>query len=88
MAGQAGIGNQNFTSSSFVLARYATTGHLDTSFGTNGIVITTLSQGPISFVSALALQSDGKIVAAGNTSTNLQRGFVATNFAVARYLAQ
>ena len=88
VAGQAGIGNEYFASSSFVLARYTTAGHLDTSFGSNGIVITTLSQGPISLVSALAVQSDGKIVAAGNTGTLVERGFVLNNFAVARYLAQ
>ena len=87
VAGQAGIGNQYFASSSFVLARYTTTGPLDTTFGSNGVVITTLSQGPISFVSALALQSDGKIVAVGNTGTLVQRGFFLNNFAVARYLA-
>ena len=88
VAGQAGIGNQYFASSSFALARYTTTGQLDTSFGSNGTVLTSLSQGPISFVNALALQSDGKIIAAGNTSTDVQRGFVLNNFAVARYLAQ
>ena len=86
VAGQAGNGNQQFTSSSFVLARYTTTGRLDTTFGSNGTVITTLSQGPISFVSALVLQSDGKIVAAGNSGFN-SGGFV-DNFAIARYLAQ
>jgi hypothetical protein len=48
---------------------------------------TTLSQAPISFASALALQSDGKIVAAGNTGSIEQRNFL-NNFAVARYLAQ
>jgi uncharacterized delta-60 repeat protein len=88
VAGQAGIGNQYFASSSFVLARYTTTGHLDTTFGSNGIVITTLSPGPISFVSALAVQSDGKIVAVGNTGALVQRGFFLNNYAVARYLAQ
>lgn len=88
VAGQAGIGNQYFASSSFVLARYTSAGRLDTSFGSNGIVITTLSQGPMSFVGALALQSDGKIVAAGNTGTLVQRGFFLNNFAIARYLAQ
>jgi uncharacterized delta-60 repeat protein len=89
VAGQAGVGTnggQYFASSSFVLARYTTTGHLDTNFGTNGTVITTLSPGPVSFVSALVLQSDGKIVAAGNTGFN-SGGFV-DNFAIARYLAQ
>jgi uncharacterized delta-60 repeat protein len=91
VAGEAGNGNPqgiNLTSSSFALARYTTTGHLDTSFGTNGTVVTTLSQAPISFVSALVLQIDGKIVAAGNTGALVQRGFYENNFAVARYLAQ
>jgi uncharacterized delta-60 repeat protein len=88
VAGQAGIGNQQFSSSSFVLARYTTTGHLDTAFGSNGTVITTLSQDPLSFVSALAIQSDGKIVAAGNTGDAKQAGSYLNNFAVSRYLAQ
>ncbi len=48
----------------------------------------TLSQGPISFISGLVLQSDGKIVAAGNTGTAVARGSYLNNFAVARYLAQ
>ncbi len=89
VAGEAGNGSTGLSSSSFVLARYTTTGQLDTGFGTNGTVITTLSQAPISFVSALALQSDGKIVAAGNTGSVVQeqRNFL-DNFAVARYLAQ
>lgn len=88
VAGVAGNGNpQGFSlsSSSFALARYTTTGHLDNSFGSDGTVITTLS-GPISFVSGLVLQSDGKIVAAGNTGF-VSAGFV-DNFAIARYLAQ
>jgi uncharacterized delta-60 repeat protein len=88
VAGQAGIGNQQFSSSSFVLARYTTTGHLDTAFGANGTVITTLGQNPLSYVSALAIQSDGKIVAAGNTGNAVQGGSYLNNFAVARYLAQ
>jgi uncharacterized delta-60 repeat protein len=91
VAGEAGNGNPQgigLSSSSFALARYTTTGQLDTNFGTNGTVVTTLSQAPISFVSALALQSDGKIVAAGNTGNLVQRGLYLNNFAVARYLAQ
>jgi len=88
VAGQAGIGNQTFTASSFVLARYTATGQLDTTFGSSGIVITTLRQGTTSFVNTLVLQSDGKIIAAGNSGTPAQRGFFLNNFAVARYLAQ
>ena len=49
--------------SSFALARYAATGQLDTRFGSNGPVLTSLSQAAISFVNALVLQSDGKIIA-------------------------
>ena len=52
-----------------------------------GIVMTPIGQGTISFVSALALQSDGKIVAAGNYAPPAQDDYV-NNFAVARYLAQ
>lgn len=89
VAGEAGVSinaGQTLISSSFVLARYTSSGHLDTSFGTNGTVITTLRPGPISFISAIALQSDGKIVAAGNGGFSAG-GFV-DNFAIARYLAQ
>ena len=86
-AGQAGNGNDGYSSSSFVLARYTTSGHLDTNFGANGIVMTPIGQGHISFVSALALQSDGKIVAAGNYAPPAGGDYV-NNFAVARYLAQ
>ena len=87
VAGQAGNGNGGYNSSSFVLARYTTTGHLDTNFGSNGIAITPIGQGHISFVSALVLQSDGKIVAAGNYAPPAGGDYV-NNFAVARYLAQ
>lgn len=88
VAGTAGAsqpdGNTGFVSASFALARYTTSGLLDTSFGNNGIVTTTMDT--ISFVSALAIQSDGKIVAAGNTGHSVSQ-FI-DNFAVARYLAQ
>ena len=90
VAGVPGVPNAlgtNFSSSSLVLARYTTTGHLDNTFGTNGIVSTSVTPGPISFVSALVLQSDGKIVAAGNTGFYDGLEFF-DNFAVARYLAQ
>lgn len=94
VAGVAGNGSFNgpqlptqLTSASLALTRYTTTGQLDTSFGTNGIVITTVGQNNISSVSALAIQSDGKIVAAGNSALP-QREDVVNNFAVARYLAQ
>ncbi|HOT92846.1 MAG TPA: delta-60 repeat domain-containing protein [Anaerolineae bacterium] len=58
-----------------ILVRYTTQGALDNGFGANGIVTTTFPEGGVS-AQALALQSDGKIVAAG---------FGAGNFALARY---
>ena len=76
-----------FNSASFALARYTTSGQLDTSFGTNGTVITTIGQNNISFVIALSIQSDGKIVAAGNSGPPARNDLI-DNFEVARYLAQ
>lgn len=62
IAGYAGMGA---TGSDITVVRYNTNGSLDTSFGTNGIV--TSDFGSIyESASALALQSDGKIVVAGS----------------------
>jgi len=73
-------------SASLALARYTTTDNWTPTSGTNGIVITTSDEQYL-VVSALAIQSDGKIVAAGNSAVP-QRDDVVNNFAVARYLAQ
>ena len=47
----------------FELVRYNPNGSLDRSFGNGGIVTTTFPEG--SYASAVALQADGKIIAAG-----------------------
>ncbi|HXM23341.1 MAG TPA: hypothetical protein VN948_18945 [Terriglobales bacterium] len=89
-AGQVGQGvdiSGNPGPSSFALARYTSAGKLDTTFGSGGKVVTTLGSTNTSFISALTLQADGKIVVAGNSEFNTAQGFV-NNFAVARYLAQ
>jgi uncharacterized delta-60 repeat protein len=52
-------------SADFAIARYTITGALDSSFGTAGIVITALSPS-FENAAAVALQSDGRIVVAGN----------------------
>src|SRR3990172_2957508 len=65
----------------FALVRYNANGSLDTSFGTNGIVTTPIG-GYTEYVSALGIQSDGKIVAAGNSHSGVN-----VDFAVVRYLA-
>jgi uncharacterized delta-60 repeat protein len=63
----------------FALARYNPDGQLDTSFGTAGIVTTSVRAS--SEITSVALQSDGKIVAAGWSYDN---SFV-NNFGLARY---
>ena len=53
--------------SDFALARYNSAGTLDTSFNSNGIVITPLNGEDQ--ITGLTIQPDGKIIAAGFTST-------------------
>ncbi len=60
----------------FALARYTTSGQLDTSFGTSGKVLTPI--GSSSGANSLAIQLDGKIVAAGYSEK-------IGDFAVVRY---
>jgi uncharacterized delta-60 repeat protein len=74
--------------SAFGLTRVTSAGVLDTTFGSDGIVMTTIESGSEVFsqVFGLAIQSDGKIVAAGSTSVDL--GFTESNANVARYLSQ
>ncbi len=69
------------THSDFAVARYRTSGALDSTFGSGGIVTTDFaSQNDAAL--AGAIQSDGKIVAAGFTESPPY-----PDFAVARYLA-
>ena len=68
------------SSSKFALVRYNANGTLDTSFGGSGIVTTTI--GVSSHGSSVAIQPDGKIVVAGDSSPG-----GAFNFALVRYNA-
>lgn len=63
----------------FALARYTTAGTLDTSFGANGKITTAFDSD--SRVNGLAIQSDGKVIAAGSVG-----GGGGEDFALARYL--
>ena len=65
--------------SDFVVARYNSAGSLDTSFGIGGRVMTDL--GGNDYVSAVTLQPDGQIVAAGASFDASYTG----NFVLARY---
>ncbi len=69
----------------FELVRYNPDGSLDTSFGSGGIV-TTSFPGQGSYAFALALQSDGKIIAAGTDFVNFSSEDNSnTDFALERY---
>ncbi len=72
-AGTAIVNSQGDTG--FALVRYMPDGSLDTSFGTNGIVLTNLGS-TTTAAYGIAVQLDGKILATGTDNNN---------FAVARY---
>lgn len=61
----------------FALARYSANGSLDTSFDGDGTVLTGFASGSGDAAFSLALQPDGKIIAAGASDSD---------FALARYL--
>ena len=63
-------GSSASAGASGVLVRYSTNLSLDASFGLGGIVIT-----PVSSVDSVAIQSDGKIVAAGYKSNGIYNDF-------------
>lgn len=59
----------------FGLIRLNANGSVDTAFGTNGHVKRMVGPGPIANLQALALQADGKIVAAGDSGAYDGKGF-------------
>jgi uncharacterized delta-60 repeat protein len=68
----------------FKVARYNSNGSLDSSFGDGGIVTTTFPEGSYAF--DVALQADGKIIAAGTVFVDFNPGDSSnTDFALARY---
>jgi uncharacterized delta-60 repeat protein len=78
----AGSSNYDRKYQHFSLTRFNATGNIDPSFGTNGS-----AEGEIgttqSAINSIAIQSDGKIVAAGTTSVNPDR--TGSNIALIRY---
>ena len=69
-AGQAQVGRGN--NYDFGLTRYNSNGALDASFGSGGLVTTDFGSG-WDYAYAVAIQGDGKIVAAGQTSSDFAR---------------
>lgn len=76
----AGLSDSN-GSFDFALARYNSDGTLDTTFGTGGKVLTDLGSTSSDIAVAVALQANGKIVAAGQYNANT----ISSDFAVVRY---
>ncbi len=66
----------------FAVVRYNSNGSLDTSFDTDGKTTTDIGTSSIDEASAVALQSDGKIVVAGRS---FGAGTSGSDFAVVRY---
>ncbi|MFL6273632.1 MAG: hypothetical protein ACJ74G_00360 [Blastocatellia bacterium] len=76
----AGSALNDTTGSDFALARYNNDGSLDTSFGSGGKVTTDFF-GDSDEARTIAIQSDGKLVAAGT----IGKSGTVTDFALARY---
>lgn len=76
VAGESG----GFPNRFFTLVRYNNDGSLDTSFDSDGKVTTAVGTGGSSIVYDVAIQADGKIVAAGSSFNGSN-----TDFAIARY---
>jgi uncharacterized delta-60 repeat protein len=76
----AGGSSKSGAYNDFTLAKYTTNGSLDSTFGTNGLVITSLSSTGDSKIWSIDLQKDGKIIAAGETFNGTDK-----DFAIVRY---
>jgi len=68
----------DFSADGFALQRFNTDGSIDSSFGNNGKVFTILTAGATNKATAIKLQGDGKILAAGLTGfgTTMDYGLV------------
>lgn len=73
----------NGTNHDFAVARYTSAGLLDTTFNGTGKVLTPIGSGDDE-MTGIAVQGDGKIVAAGTAAVSIDGGSVAL-FGVARY---
>jgi len=72
-------GATSYSSNGFVLQNFGTSGYLNTNFSNDGTVITNLGSSATFY--ALAVQPDGKIIAAGDAAT----GNESSTFALVRY---
>lgn len=79
----AGSSDSGATDLDFALVRYNADGTLDTTFGNGGKVVTDIG-GSTDRIEAVVIQTDGKIVVAGETYSGTATG---VDFALARYNA-
>ena len=66
----------------FAVARYNSDGVVDDTFGSKGAVITSFDNAPFAFPSSVVIQSDGRIIAAGEVDVSPR-----PTFALARYIS-
>ncbi len=80
--GKIVLGGSSYDGSNqyFALRRLNADGTVDTSFGSNGSIITPVGSGGNSYISSIAFQADGKILAGGAASNGSYN-----DFALARY---
>jgi len=76
------------TSGAFGLVRYTAQGQLDASFGSGGTVTTSFGTNTTPIASAITIQVDDKIIAAGTVTSPALHGEFNTSLVVARYLAK
>ena len=70
--------SSNGSNEDFILVRYNADGSLDTTFGTGGTVTTAVGSG--AWANALGIQTDGKIVAAGQSSNGSNEDFILVRY--------
>lgn len=81
----AGVSSPDGWTFDFGVARYATDGSLDATFGTGGVVTTDVRQ--YDYARAVAIQPDGRIVVAGTVNYVHGDDFSSGDFGVVRYNA-
>lgn len=78
----AGVAYSSGSRENFALTRLLTNGALDPEWGNSGISLTDIGTASIDNANSIALQPDGKIVAAGKTTPNFSTPM---NFGIVRY---
>lgn len=81
----AGTANASSMAGDFAIIRYNANGTIDNSFGTNGVVLTAVSNDYFDGINDIAIQPDGKIVAVGRFLTPAAPPTFKTNMTILRY---